>query len=325
MAQQEATTEELANLLDGRPEEIDKTPTGFEDSEEGGGEDGVDTEDFEAKDPPDKEGGQAEVAAEEPKERAKTETVPYGRFERILAERNDAVAAQAKSNQQLTEIVKAQQEFLARQNQPPLPDPDEDPEAFQKHQLDERDAKLSEQETELERFRGQRKAVDEHQELQAFAVKQEAEFIGEYPQYHEAITFGKNAAVKVLMNQGHSPESASMLVEEEIRTAAVIMKEYGGNFAKWAYSKAEQYGFKPEQNEAGESEQVETDAAAEKKKELAKAADKKAKVQEANKSVATAGAGVVPDLQDMDVDDMNDEQFKKFKAQLFQQNNPLRA
>ena len=55
------------------------------------------------------------------------------------------------------------------------------------------------------------------------------------------------------------------------------------------------------------------------------AAAKKEKIQEANKSVATAGAGNVPDLQDRDIDDMNDEEFAEFKAGLFQQNNPLRA
>lgn len=323
-------TEELADLLDGNPEEDDKTPAGFEDSEAGRGGDGVDPDDFEAKDPPDKESKDAEATpveeeekpAEEPKERAKTDTVPYGRFERIVSERNDAVAAQHKSSEQLAEIIKAQQEFLARQNQLPVPDPDEDPEAYLAS-VEARAEAAEVKNQELEASGGKaEQAQKESVELESFATQQESDLAAENPHYYEAVQFGIKAAVQRYEYQGHSPVSAAALVHGEVSAMAAHMKKTGGNFAKWSLAKSVEFGFKPDENAEVKSE---PDAAEDKKKELTKAADKKAEVQEANKSVASAGAGSVTGLQDMDVDDMSDEDFQKFKARLFHENNPLRA
>lgn len=313
-------TEKLASVLDGPIEEADETPPGMEDSEEveSTGEDGVDPEPYDESDPPDKketEEDKAEPEANE-KPRAKSDHVPYGRFKEVNDNLKAEREARSRTEERLLALVKAQQEFNARQAEEQPPDPEMEPEAYAQHQ-ERQIAELQNKVTEFrENQEKQTRAQEEYNKLYSYAAQQEDYFRDEHPDYDDAVIYASDYRVKELMAEGHSRKGAEDRLRGEIEDVMRYMQANGGNVAQYVYKKANDWGFNQSKEDKADPAKV--------KEEISASEAKKNEIKKKNKSVSTSGSAT-PDLTEMDIDDMNDQEFSEFMKGLFKESDPLRA
>ena len=320
-------SEDLTTLLDGSEQEVDGTPEDFEDSEdiEAKGEDGADPDDYDAPDPDDKKPDEGDVEPVEAKpDRKQSESVPYSRFKEVNDEKNTALEDARKSADRMHQIIEAQQESnrsqAQQQDKADIPDPDYEPEQYTEYwknkeaDITAREQVLAEQAT----------LSDEDQRVNVEVQKQERAFNDEQPDYYQVVQQGREAAINHLRNQyqlernPNADQLARQRVDEYMgaKTREIIAR--GGDVAAYAYQEAKGYIGSVSGAEGGEENGQSKIA------ELEASNTRKTSIEQRNKSIASSGSAV-PDLSEMDIDDMNDEQFQEYKTRLFQQNDPLRA
>lgn len=307
---------ELLNM-DGPEEEVDETPVepddGDEQAESLDGEEGGATDVEEKAESGEEE--QAAEAKESEEEKRGRAPVPYKRFEEVVRDNQQFREKQARLDgrmEEIKELIDKQREAQVGQA---TPDREEDPEGYLAH-VEAENQRLSEESRKFQEESTQNtKQQEALEKVQNYASENEARFSEQNPDYYEAAEFAAKDAVREEREKGETATGAASVVNNFLLNKAAQMQQSGGDFARFVYSEALRRGFKAEPEKADDT----TDS------EAVKELQKTAKAKAANKSIANAGGAPPPDLTDMNIDDMSDEEFDKFKKTVFEKVNPLRA
>lgn len=182
-----------------------------------------------------------EVVEQKPREREKTEDVPYGRFREVLEDRNSLKEKLSEIERKLAAFEQARQQPATPEE--PTPDRNEDPvgyaiwkaeQAERRQKETDEVVKRSEQATEYGR---QVQAVT--QAYQASAV----EYAKTTPDFADAYNHAINARIQQLQLMGADPMQAQAMVnQEEISMAANALRQ-GKNPAEMVYNLAKIWGY----------------------------------------------------------------------------------
>lgn len=228
--------------------EIPEGPGGSEEVQPKEGDGEVQGGEAEAgKDDPDDDGG-----GEEPKP---VKTVPLAA---LSEERQKRQAVEAE----IAELRKQHQPKEEPKEEPKTPEYVEDPEAYINHQVQQGEQRLSQLEQQLQ----QQTALAN---LQSSLGHNETEFVKENADYYSAVAYMREVAAENFRQMGATDEAAisAHVAQSELQLAAQVLQS-GKSPAEFVYNMAKRYGYQAADPE-NKVTTPETDAAAEKLKNIA--------------------------------------------------------
>jgi len=193
---------------------------------------------------------QAEESAEQQKP---TKTVPLAALHEERAKAKEMrqklqmLEEQTRiGNLRLQQLAAAMQQRAA-QDQPQIPEFDQDPATNLHARLQQTEAKQREldQYAAMHRQEAERQAAI--QDLTNHVNRQEQEFVAQQPDYHQALNHLKVAEVNALTALGHDERSAQEIVLRNFGAMAWELRQHGASIPDRVYALAKARGYNPQQ------------------------------------------------------------------------------
>ena len=149
-------------------------------------------------------------------------------------------------NERLQQLAMAMQQ-RAMQQQPPIPDFEQDPATNLHARLQQTEARQQElaQYAAMQRQEAERQAAI--QDLTRHVTRQEAEYAAQNPDYHQALEHLKTAEINALVALGHDQHTAAQIITQNVGSMAWQLRQQGESIPEKVYALAKARGYNPQQ------------------------------------------------------------------------------
>ncbi len=221
----------------------------------------------------------------EPEKPKREPTSSERRFEKLVQERKQFSVELAQERQERAKLEGRIDQILKSADAPP-PDPEEDPEAFNAHQLAQKDAKIADLQKQADQFNQQQALNAEVQEVQKVLADQIAEADNpEFDAMQNHLLESRRAELVNLMGVNATPQEVQNQLQQEVWNELRAVHRKGFNIPAHVEQLARQRGYQTSESTNGGGAEMGQGRVSEADKKLATIA----KGQEAGSKMSSGG------------------------------------